>query len=364
MIPFLDLKAVNDQYKDEIEVAMKQVLQSGWYILGNEVEAFEREFAAYCGTKYCIGVSNGLDALSLIIRAYGFGKGDEILVPANTYIATILAITANGVKPVLVEPDLFSYNMDPSLIERHITRNTKAILVVHLYGQSAEMDPIRTIAHRYGLKVIEDAAQAHGAIYNGSRVGCLGDAAGFSFYPGKNLGALGDGGAITTNDEQLAVHLKALQNYGSYKKYENLYKGVNCRLDEIQAAILRVKLKYLDQDNAKRQEISNCYNQNIRNNLILLPAVIGGNKYRHVWHLFVIRAKERDRLQSHLSQYAIQTLIHYPIPPHKQQAFKEWDHLHFPITEQIHQEVLSLPMSPVMTIEDAKIVVKALNDFR
>ncbi|SFA51815.1 dTDP-4-amino-4,6-dideoxygalactose transaminase [Anoxybacillus pushchinoensis] len=363
MIPFLDLKKINLQYKEEIEVAIARVLESGWYILGNEVASFEEEFAQYCGVKHCIGVANGLDALTLIIRAYGFGPGDEIIVPANTYIASILAISANGATPVLVEPDISTYNINPSLIEEKITERTKAILVVHLYGQSANMDPILEIAKKYNLKVIEDAAQAHGAVYGDKRAGSLGDAAGFSFYPSKNLGALGDGGAITTNDDELAEKLRALRNYGSHEKYKNLFKGVNSRLDEMQAAILRVKLKYLDKDNEKRRQIAKYYLNHIKNEKVILPIIESGNRLSHVWHLFVVRVENRERFQKYLKENGIQTIIHYPIPPHKQKAYEEWKHCSFSISEEIHKTVISLPISPVLALEHAKKIVKVVNKY-
>ena len=324
---------------------------------------FEKEFAEYCGAQYCIGVANGLDALTLILKAYEIGEGDEVIVPSNTYIASILSISSNGAIPVLVEPDLESYNLDPNKIEEKITSKTKAILAVHLYGQSANMDDINHIAKKYDLKVIEDCAQAHGAIYNGKRTGNLGHAAGFSFYPGKNLGALGDGGAITTNDRLLAEKIRALRNYGSHLKYENLYRGVNSRLDEIQAAVLRVKLKGLDQDNEKRREIASYYMNHINNHKIILPTVVNQDRLSHVWHIFVVRTKEREKLQNYLTKKEIQTLIHYPIPPHKQLAYKEWNDLSYPISEQIHNEELSLPISPVQTQEDTRLIVDAINSF-
>lgn len=361
MIKFLDLKAINEQYRTEIDEAIKKVLDSGWYILGNELDVFEQEFAKFCGTKYAIGVANGLDALTLIIKAYGFGLGDEIIVPANTYIASILAISANGATPVLVEPDINTYNIDPDKIEEKITKNTKAILAVHLYGQTAQMDKINEIAKKYNLKVIEDAAQAHGALYEAKRAGSLGDTSGFSFYPGKNLGCLGDGGAITTNDDEVAEKIKALRNYGSHVKYENLYKGTNSRLDEIQAAVLRVKLAYLDKDNEKRREIACYYRKNINNPLIILPKLV--QEENHVWHIFAVRTQNRDKFQQYLKDNGIQTLIHYPIPPHKQEAYKEWNNLSYPITEKIHREVLSLPMSPVMTNLEVQKIVEVINNY-
>ncbi|KGR90037.1 aminotransferase [Ureibacillus massiliensis 4400831 = CIP 108448 = CCUG 49529] len=362
MIPFLDLKEINAQYADELKSVINQVIDSGWYILGKSVNEFEEKFSSYCGTKYCVGVANGLDALSLIVKAYEIGKGDEVIVPSNTYIASVLAISANEATPVLVEPNINTYNLDPTKIESNITEKTKAIMVVHLYGQSCDMTPILEIARKYNLKVIEDCAQAHGAFYKGKRAGNLGDAAGFSFYPGKNLGVLGDGGAITTNDEELYTKLVALRNYGSHKKYENLYKGTNSRLDEIHAAVLTVKLDFLDQENSKRREIATYYLNNITNKKIVLPSV-ESDIQNHVWHLFVVRTEERDRLQKYLLANGIQTLIHYPIPPHKQDAYAEWNHLTYEISEKIHKEVLSLPMSPVLTLDEVKQVVEVINKY-
>ena len=366
MIPFLDLKELNTQYKAELIEACTRVIDSGWYIQGNECKEFDKEFASYCGAKYAIGVANGLDALILILRAYkelGFMKdGDEVIVPSNTYIASILAISQNNLVPVLVEPDINTYLLNPSKIEEKITSKTKAILPVHLYGQTCEMDKINEIAKKYNLKVIEDSAQSHGAYFQDKRSGNLGDASGFSFYPGKNLGALGDGGAVTTNDEELANTIKALGNYGSHKKYENLYKGVNSRLDEMQAAMLRVKLKYLDEESNKRREIANYYLENIKNNKLILPTV--RTEDNHVWHLFVIRFSKRDELQKYLSDNGIQTLIHYPIPPHKQNAYKEWNNESYPVSEQIHDEVMSFPISGVQSFEDTKKIIRKINEFK
>ncbi|OCL85246.1 dTDP-3-amino-3,6-dideoxy-alpha-D-galactopyranose transaminase [Aliarcobacter thereius] len=366
MIPFLDLKGLNAQYRAELIEACTKVIDSGWYIQGSECKEFEKEFASYCGTKYAIGVANGLDALILILRAYKemgiMTDGDEIIVPSNTYIASILAISQNNLVPILVEPDINTYLIDPTKIEEKITSKTKAILPVHLYGQTCEMDAINDIAKKYNLKVIEDSAQSHGAYFQDKRSGNLGDASGFSFYPGKNLGALGDGGVVTTNDEELANTIKALANYGSHKKYENLYKGVNSRLDEIQAAMLRVKLRYLDNEVEKRREIANYYLQNIKNDNIVLPAVRCEDN--HVWHLFVIRTSKRDELQKYLLDNGIQTLIHYPIPPHKQNAYKEWNNESYPISEQIHDEILSLPISGVQSLEDTEKIVEAINGFK
>ncbi len=362
MINFLDLYKINERFREEIDARIKNVLDSGWYILGKEVKNFEANFAKFCGAKHCIGCANGLEALDLIVKAYGFSLGDEIIAPANTYIASILAISQNGCTPVLIEPDIETYNINPNLIEKAITSKTKAIMAVHLYGQVAEMDKISKIAKKHGLRIIEDAAQAHGAMYKGKRTGALSDAAGFSFYPGKNLGCLGDGGCVATNDDILAEKIRAIANYGSNIKYHNIYKGVNSRLDEIQAAILDVKLKYLEKDNARREEIAKLYINNIKNPEIILPKIIDKNS--HVFHIFAIRTKERNRLQEFLKERGIQTLIHYPIPPHKQEAYKEWNNLHFPITEEIHNTILSLPISPVMTEDEAQKVVEAVNEYR
>ena len=361
MIPFLSLKPVNEQYRAELDAAIQRVLDKGWYLLGQEITYFENAFAEFCGVKNCVGVGNGLDALTLIIKAYEFGPGDEIIVPSNTYIATILAISQNGCTPVLVEPDINTYNINPDLIEAAITSKTKAIMVVHLYGQAVEMEKVWAIAQKYNLKVIEDSAQAHGALYQERRTGSLGDASGFSFYPGKNLGCLGDGGAVTTNDDELAKRVRALRNYGSEIKYQHLFKGVNSRLDEIQAAMLSVKLKYLDQDNQKRRAVARFYRENIVNPQIVLPQV--KNEESHVWHIFAVRCARRDELQKYLSDNGIGTQIHYPIPPHKQQAYSEWNALSLPIAEQISCEELSLPMSPVLTQQEMEYVVERINQF-
>lgn len=361
MIKFLDLYKINQRYREEIDERIKKVLDSGWYILGEQGKVFEKNFADFCGVKHCIGCANGLDALNLIIKAYGFKAGDEIIVPANTYIASILAISQNGCTPVLVEPDIRTYNINPDLIEEKITSNTKAIMVVHLYGQAAEMEKILQIAKKYNLKVIEDSAQAHGAYFKGKRTGNLGDASGFSFYPGKNLGCLGDGGCVTTNDDDLAHKIRAIANYGSDYKYHHIFKGTNSRLDEIQAAILDVKLKYLDEDNQRRREISKFYRANIKNEKIILPEV--SDEKSHVWHLFVVRTDDRKKLEKHLNDNGIQTNIHYPTPPHKQECYKEWGKMLFPVTEKIHNEVLSLPISPVMTNDEISKVVEVLNVF-
>lgn len=370
MIPFLDLKAINTQYRDQLIAACTQVIDSGWYICGKELEEFEHNFANYCGTRYAIGVANGLDALILTLRAWKelgkLNEGDEVIVPSNTYIASILAISQNNLKPVLVEPDITTFNIDTKKIETAITPKTKVILPVHLYGQLAAMPEIMTIAKKYNLLVLEDSAQSHGAEINGQKAGNWGDAAGFSFYPGKNLGALGDGGAITTNDAELAQMLKAIRNYGSHEKYKNLVPGVNSRLDEIQAAILNVKLKFLDQENQHRRHIADLYLKEIQNPAIELPCKnINTETYaQHVWHLFVIRTKYREKLQQYLAENGVQTLIHYPIPPHQQQAYQEWNGLSFPVSEQIHAEVLSLPIGPTLSMDEAKQVVRLCNGFQ
>lgn len=365
MIKFLDLLKINKQHETEIHEAINKVFNSGWYIIGESTKEFEKYFAEYCGVKHCIGVANGLDALILIIEAYKlqgkFKNGDEIIVPANTYIASILAITRNNLRAVLVEPDPSTFNIDPSKIQEKVNANTKAILAVHLYGQTADMTTINAIALKNKLIVIEDCAQAHGAYHGNKIAGNLGDAAGFSFYPGKNLGALGDGGAITTNDDELAQVIRAFANYGSHKKYHNIYQGVNSRLDEIQAAILNVKLKYLDEQNTKREKIALRYLKEIKNNNISLPFI--ANYGTHVWHLFVIRVKQRNQFQEYLTAKGIQTVIHYPIPPHKQEAYKEWNDMKLPISETIHEEVISLPLSPVMTMEEADTVIQAINAY-
>lgn len=366
MINFLDLKSLNARYQQELKDACARVIDSGWYIMGSELAEFENEFASYCGVKHAIGVANGLDALILVLRAWKeLGKlqaGDEVIVQANTYIASILAITANDLVPVLVEPDPHSYNLDPIRVQAAITPKTKAILPVHLYGQLSPMPELLAMANEHQLLVLEDCAQAHGAELDGRRAGSWGYAAGFSFYPGKNLGALGDGGAVTTNDDELAQTVRALRNYGSHKKYENLYVGINSRLDEIQAAMLRVKLRYLEADTQHRQAIATKYCSFITNKAIQLPQI--RDPLSHVWHLFVVQSSKRDELQRYLADAGIQTLIHYPIPPHKQQAYSEWNKLSLPVTERIHQQVLSLPMDPTMSDEDVTKVIDVLNGFQ
>lgn len=361
-VPFLNLKAPYLELQQELDAAYRRVMESGWYILGQEVEAFEAEFAAYCGTQYCVGVGNGLEALHLILRAMEIGQEDEVIVPANTYIATWLAVSYAGAIPVPVEPDEKTYNINPEQIEAAITPKTKAILAVHLYGQPANMDLINAIAKRYQLRVIEDAAQAHGARYKGRRVGGLGDAAGFSFYPGKNLGALGDGGAVTTNDCHLANKIRLLRNYGSRVKYFNEMKGFNSRLDELQAAFLRVKLTKLDEWNARRDQIANQYLEKLCSVTdLILPFVPAWAE--PVWHLFVVRHPKRSDLEKHLKDAGIGTLIHYPVPSHLSDAYIEEQHLSsFPITEQMAKDVLSLPISPHMTDEEVMRVIEVLQE--
>lgn len=365
MVPFLDLQKINEAYRDDFQKALNNVITKGWYILGAHVAAFEKEFAQYCGAKHCISVANGLDALILILEAYiQLGKlapGDEVLVPSNTYIASILAISRAGLTPVLVEPDLRTYLIDPAAIESKITSRTKAILPVHLYGQLCDMEAINKIARQHHLLVIEDSAQSHGAALSGKRCGNLGDASGFSFYPGKNLGALGDGGAITTNDDELAQTLMALRNYGSHVKYKNLYKGINSRLDELQAAYLSVKLPDLDRDNEARRKVADAYLAGINNPEITLPVAV--QREGHVWHVFVVRCAERERFQEYLTQNGIQTVIHYPMPPHKQEAYIEWKDLSYPISEAIHREVISLPISHIITQEQIARVIDVVNNF-
>lgn len=359
-IPFLDLKGPHQELRAELDAAYRRVMESGWYILGKEVEAFETEFAEYCGVEHCIGVGNGLDALHLILRAYDIGEGDEVIVPSNTYIATWLAASYAGATPVPVEPDPQTYNIDPAKIEAAITPRTKAIIVVHLYGQPADMDPIMALAARHGIKVIEDAAQAHGALYRGKRVGALGDAAGFSFYPGKNLGAIGDGGGVTTNDAQVAERIRRLRNYGSQAKYHNEEKGFNSRLDELQAAFLRVKLAKLDEWNARRSVQAAEYTQLLSGSELVLPFVPA--YATPAWHLYVVRARQRDALQQRLQDVGIGTVIHYPIPPHLQPAYVEMNKRagDYPISEEIHREVISLPIGPAMSLAEVRAVSAAI----
>jgi len=366
MIKFLDLQKINAQYEQELKESANRVIDSGWYLLGKELEQFETKYASFCETKYALGVANGLDALRLIFKAYIemglMQKGDEVIVPANTYIASVLAISDNDLIPVFVEPNINTFNMDSSKIEKAISTKTKAILTVHLYGQNSIDDKMLEICDTYNVKLVEDAAQSHGAKWKGRVSGSIGDAAGHSFYPGKNLGALGDAGAVTTNDDELANTIKALRNYGSHKKYENIYKGLNSRLDEIQAAFLNVKLKYIYNDINARRDVANYYLENIKNPSIILPPVEAVDA--HVWHLFVIRTKNRDKLQKYLIDRGVQTLIHYPIPPYKQLAYKNYNSMNFPITEQIHKEVLSLPISAILKEDQLKKIVTIINDYK
>ncbi|ASB48310.1 DegT/DnrJ/EryC1/StrS family aminotransferase [Alkalitalea saponilacus] len=365
-VKFLDLLKVNEPYFPELMQSTQEFLESGWYILGNEVKAFEKEYAAYCGTPYCVGVSNGLDALRLIFEGYKvLGKlkeGDEVIVPANTYIASILSVTQSRLKPVLVEPDAETYNISPEEVLKAITSKTRAVLAVHLYGQLADMEALQEICKNHSLLLVEDAAQAHGATCrNGKLAGNLSDAAGHSFYPGKNLGALGDAGAITTSDEELVGAVQALRNYGSHKKYYNMYEGFNMRLDENQAAWLRIRLKGLDNENNRRRELAKVYNEKLNKEKLILPLEA---KYgKHVYHIYPVLHPERDNLQKHLLENGIQTMVHYPVPPHKQEAFKHWSNYSFPLTEKIHNQELSLPISPVHTNEEIEYVVNVMNQF-
>lgn len=365
-VPFLSLHDVTEKYKDEIHEAALRVIDSGWYLQGDENKRFEEDYSAFIGTKYTIGCANGLDALIWIFRAYielgVMRPGDEVIVPANTYIATILSITENGLVPVLIEPDIHTLQIDGSLIEARITEKTRAICIVHLYGQCAYTEQIADIAKRHNLKLVEDNAQAHGCLYEGRKTGSLGDAAGHSFYPGKNLGALGDAGAVTTNDEKLAAAVRSLANYGSAKKYVFQYKGRNSRLDEIQAAILDVKLKHLEEDVQLRQKIAEKYIREIKNPLIKVPEVTDFKS--HAFHLFPIMCEKRDDLQAYLTEKGIGTNIHYPIPPHKQECYKEWNSMSLPVTEKIHREELSIPMSQCLTDEQVEYVIKCLNEWK
>lgn len=366
MIKFLELQKITAKYSEEIHEAVSRVVDSGWYLQGKENESFETNYSQYIGAKYTIGCANGLDALIWIFRAYiemGIMQpGDEIIVPANTYIASILAISENGLTPVLVEPELDTYQIDDTEIEKAITERTKAILIVHLYGQCAYTEKIGRLCKKHNLKLVEDNAQAHGCKFQGKKTGSLGDAAGHSFYPGKNLGALGDGGAVTTDDEELSKTVRAIANYGSQKKYVFKYCGRNSRLDEIQAAILDVKLKHLDEDIAIRKKIAEYYISHITNPEIITPVVKDWDA--HVFHIFPIRCKRRDELQAYLTEHGVQTVIHYPIPPHKQECYEEWNHLSFPVTEQIHNEELSLPMSPVLTNDEMNTILQIINEYK
>ena len=378
-IPFYDIGRCYKELKSEIDSAVTKVLSSGWYILGKEVTSFERDFAKYIGTKYCVGTSNGLDALFLVLKAWGIGAGDEVIVPSNTYIATWLAVSYAGAIPIPVEPDIRTFNIDPDLIKEKITKRTKAIIPVHLYGMPADMDPIMNLAERYNLKVLEDSAQAHGAVYGNKKCGSLGTASAFSFYPGKNLGAFGDGGAITTNDRDLAEKVRCLSNYGSKIKYYNEYQGYNCRLDEIQAAILRVKLTYLDEWNRERHLVAKEYykidnpkinlpyqelqRENLREDKICFVQPYSGIKSIPCWHQYVIMREKRNDLQKYLNSLGIETMIHYPIPPHKQKAYMEMNNLSFPIAEQIAEKCLSLPMNPFISQEQISKIQHAIKIF-
>ena len=385
MIDFLDIQSIHEPYASELREAVSRVVDSGWYLFGEEVDAFESAFSEYNGIDHTVGVGSGLDALRIILRAYKelgeMAEGDEVIVPANTYIASILGVTDNELNPVLVEPDPHSYNIDPARIEEHITERTSAIMIVHLYGQNAYTDEIGHLCDKYNLKLIEDAAQVHGAYYQNQRVGSLGDAAGFSFYPGKNLGALGDAGAICTDDAELAECCRTLANYGSQEKYKNKYQGYNSRLDEIQAAALRVKLEYLDQQNQSRRKIAQHYLGEIEHPDVTLPTVFDFSEHEsreraidptqipvtevdsHVWHLFVVRHPNRNNLREYLEDEGVQTIIHYPIPPHKQEAYSEWNDKSLPVTERIHEEVISLPMGPHLTETEVIEVIDTVNRY-
>ena len=363
-IPFSSFDIMHKEIKVELFDKFEKILDKNWFIRGEEVENFEIEFASYCKTNYCVGCGNGLDALYLILKAMDIKEGDEVIIPSNTFIATALAVSYTGAKPILVEPDILTYNIAPELIEEAISKKTKAIIAVHLYGQPADMDVIKSIADQYNLKVIEDCAQAHGALYKGKRVGSLGDAAGFSFYPGKNLGALGDAGAVVTNDRELAEKIKCLSNYGSDKKYHHIYKGNNTRLDEVQAGFLRVKLKYIDKWNRNRKSIAQRYLEGINNSHIYLPNMDMDRD--HVWHLFVIRSKERDRLEEYLNNNGIGTNIHYPIPIHLQDAYSDWKIKKgsYPVSEEISETVLSLPMFYGLNINESDYIIDKINQFK
>lgn len=365
MIAYQDIKRVTEQHSEELQEAVKAVISSGRYLFGDNVRAFESEYASYIGTRHCVSCGNGLDALTLIIRGYKelgvLHDGDEVIVPANTYIASILAISDNNLRPILVEPDARTYEIDERKLLEAITERTRAVIIVHLYGRNAYTEGVGEICRNHGLKLIEDNAQAHGCEYRGVKTGSLGDAAGHSFYPAKNLGALGDAGAVTTNDDQLAQTIRALANYGSAEKYVFSFKGRNSRMDELQAAVLRVKLKYLESDNERRRKIASYYLENITNPLITLPLPAGKD---NVWHIFPVLCLQRDRLRDYLKRQGIETLIHYPIPPHRQQCYKEFTSMHLPITERIHQGELSLPIYHCLTDSEVEDIVRAVNGFR
>lgn len=362
MIKFLNLQKVNNRFKDELNERFFTIQKSGMYLNSEQLNLFEKHFAKYCGVKYCIGCSSGLSALELIIKAYGFNTGDEIIVPSNTYIATIWAIMHNNCTPVFVEPSLRTMNIDIDKVEEKITERTKAIMPVHLYGQAVQIDKIINLAKRYNLKVIEDSAQAHGALYKGIKTGALGNVSGFSFYPSKNLGSLGNGGCITTDDEELAKNVRAIANYGAFERNHHIFDGTNSRLDEIQAGVLDVKLKYLDSDNQKRREISSYYRENIKNSLIKLPETY--DEKAHVWHLFVVRVKNRDDFRKYMLNNGIETAVHYPIPPHKQKCNQKYSLLHLPISEELHSSVVSIPISPVLEDFEIEKVVKTINNYK
>ena len=363
-VPFADLRPMHDELRPELDLAFKRVMDSSSFIQGTEYKEFEKEYASYCGVKYCIGVGNGLDAIYLILRAYGYGKGDEIIIPSNTFIATALAVSYTGATPVFVEPDINTYNINPDLIEKKITSKTRAIIAVHLQGRSADMDIINSIAARHGLKVIEDAAQAHGAEYKGKKTGSLGDAAAFSFYPGKNLGALGDGGCVVTDDEILANKVRALGNYGSDYKYHHVYQGVNSRLDEMQSAFLRIKLKKLDIWNEDREKTAAKYFSGINNPLIILPPE-SDDVFKHIYHVFAIRCAFRDKLEIYLSERGIETVKHYPIPIHMQEAYRDMglSEGSLPVSEEISRTILSIPMYYGLTEEQINYVIRMINEF-
>ncbi len=361
-VPFLNLGRIHIPLRESLDEAYRRVMDSGWFIMGPELEAFESEFANYCEVKHCVGVGNGLEALHLLLLAYGIGPGDEVIVPSNTFIATWLAVSQCGATPVPVEPDIQTHNIDPALIEDAITKRTKAIMPVHLYGQPADMDAINQIAAKHGLIVIEDAAQAQGARYKGHRSGSLGHAAGTSFYPGKNLGALGDGGAVLTNDETIASKVRRIRNYGSLVKYQHDLAGYNSRLDELQAAFLRVKLSVLDEWNARRQEMAARYIDRLADSGIQIPFV--PDYAKPVWHLFVIQSTAREALQAHLTRHQIGTAIHYPIPPHRQACYRDFVGAALPIADQLAAEVLSLPMSPDLRDDEVDMVIDAIQKFR
>ena len=362
MIPFLDLARINKPHQAGIRQAMERVLQSGWFILGEEVKTIEHQYAAYCQTRHCIGVANGLDALTLVLKAWEFPAGSEVLVASNAYIACVLSITHAGLTPVFVEPDPRTQLIDPTRIEQAITQQTKVILAVHLYGRCCDMTPINALAKRYNLRVLEDAAQAHGAVYNQKRAGNLGDAAAWSFYPSKNLGALGDAGAVTTHDDALAERLRALRNYGSSQKYINDYVGHNSRLDELQAAILTAKLPFLDQENTRRRALARMYLSNLQLPALTLPPA--DQIEQDVWHLFVVQHARRDDLRAYLREHGVGTDVHYPVPPHHQRAYAHMAHLSFPIAEQLHREVLSLPLNPSLTDTEVAYIIDTVNKFQ